>query len=275
MLNEILQKCPLGKETAYLTSYDPSLLFSIPRQQTRENINITSPLPFDGEDIWYAYELSWLDPKGKPHVAIAKYILPCSSPYLIESKSLKTYLHSFNNTSFKNASEVQLLLQKDLSKAAGTKVNVRVFLPKEFQNFQMKNFEGVCLDDLEITANVYNVDPLLLKTHPNSIEERLYSNLLKSNCLVTSQPDWGHVYIHYSGNQIDHDSLLKYIISYRNHNGFHEQCVERIFVDLQKYCQLEKLTVYGRYTRRGGVDINVFRSNWQKNIHNQDRLFRQ
>lgn len=256
-----LEKCPLGKQTAYKTSYDSSLLFSVSRKETRGRLSISLPPPFDGVDIWNAYELSWLNPKGKPLVAIAQYILPCSSPYLIESKSFKMYLHSFNQSHFSSVEEVRAIMEKDLSKAAGKQVKVHIWMPHEFKHLSSGEFEGDCLDGLDISTDVYEIDPSLLKTEPKQVEEKLYSNLLKSNCLVTMQPDWGHVYIHYRGKQIDHASLLKYIISYRNHNGFHEQCIEQMFMDILTHCKPEKLTVYGRYTRRGGLDISPYRSN--------------
>jgi 7-cyano-7-deazaguanine reductase len=276
MLKESLLECPLGKETPYLTHYDPSLLFGIPRAETREQIKILGPLPFKGADIWYAYELSWLNPKGKPIVAIAEMTFPCSSPNLMESKALKRYLHSFNQTKFKTILEVQNIMEQDLSASCKSTVKVNIIQPSQFKEyFALKDFDGTCLDELDVATDIYTIDPTLLKVNSSNVNENLYSNLLKSNCLVTNQPDWGHVYISYKGKQIDHGSLLKYIISYRNHDGFHEQCIERIFVDILNRCHPEQLTVYGRYTRRGGLDINPFRSNFEDEPSFNFRLFRQ
>lgn len=271
-----LKNSPLGKNTPYLTTYAPALLFAIPRRATREKNEVPNPPPFDGVDIWNAYELSWLTPSGKPVVAIGEITLPAQSPNLIESKSLKIYLHSFNQTPFKSVDEVQKTIQKDLSDSCGGTVTVRIFLPSDFSKLTMGNFAGESLDELEISTSQYQIDSSLLKVKSDKVvEECLYSHLLKSNCLVTSQPDWGYVSIQYKGPQIDRAALLKYIVSFRNHDGFHEQCIERIFMDILKVCRPEKLSVYGRYTRRGGLDINPFRSNWEQHPPHNMRLHRQ
>lgn len=260
----IEQQSPLGKVSAYIDTYDASLLFPIPRRIKRSELGIEDGLPFDGVDIWNAYELSWLNKKGKPIVAIADFSIPISSPNLIESKSLKLYLNSFNQTKFKDKSEVVRALAKDLTAAAGGDVQVNVVLLSETDaNSNIKNIDGFCIDDLDITVpeDGYTADPSMLKSSEKVVEETLVSHLLKSNCLVTGQPDWGSVVIRYKGPQIDHGTLLKYLISFRQHNEFHEQCVERIFVDLSKNCRCEELSVYARYVRRGGLDINPFRTN--------------
>lgn len=254
----------LGKQTQYCSQYDSSLLFPIPRKEKRDELNIDSTnLSFDGLDIWTAYEVSWLNSKGKPIVAIVDFAFPAESEYLIESKSFKLYLNSFNGTRFDNEQSVIDLWEKDLSNACGSVVSVDL-RKLEFDETLIGKLPGTNLDNLDIEVTQYSVDSSLLKVNGNElVTETLNSNLLKSNCLVTGQPDWGSVVIRYEGKQIDHESLLQYIISFREHNEFHEQCVERIFTDIKKYCQPEKLTIYARYTRRGGLDINPYRSNFE------------
>ena len=268
---------PLGKATVYKTEYDPQLLCPFPRQVKRDVIGITGTLPFGGYDIWNAFELSWLSPKGKPVVAMGEFHIPCESPNLIESKSFKLYLNSFNQTRFSDFSQVEERMVADLSRAAGAKVRVRLLDSDQFITEQIQVLPGKCIDDLDIDVSEYSLDPALLEdsTDPQQqVEEELHSHLLKSNCLVTNQPDWGSVSIRYHGSKIDPEALLRYLISFRQHNEFHEQCVERIFVDLMRHCQPEKLTVYARYTRRGGLDINPFRSNFETHVENL-RLARQ
>ncbi len=259
-----LENSPLGKDSCYDNDYDTNLLFAIPRQVKRDEIDVPQDLPFAGADIWNAYELSWLNNKGKPQVAIGEFIIPCTSKNIIESKSLKLYLNSFNQARFHHENHVKETLQNDLSQAVAAKVTVNIVTPREFTQQGMKELNGTCIDALDVMIDTYKTAPSLLGTmNTTLVEELLYSNLLKSNCLGTGQPDWGSVQIHYHGPKIDHEGLLKYIISFRNHNEFHEQCVERIFMDIMQYCQPEKLTVYARYTRRGGLDINPFRSNFE------------
>jgi 7-cyano-7-deazaguanine reductase len=278
----LLKESPLGKSIPYLTTYQPALLFAMPRAYARDQIGLKGACPFKGVDIWNAYEVSWLTPSGKPEVAILECAVPCHSLGLIESKSFKLYLHSFNQTTFSSREEVAGILKKDLSSVCEADVGISLFMPEEFKSLHMTdfadpNFKGRCLDSLDVQTDVYQVDAKLLQVESGAefVEERLYSDLLKSNCLVTGQPDWGHVLIHYAGKKIDHRSLLKYIISYRKHNGFHEQCIERMFMDLLSECKPEKLSIYGRYTRRGGLDINPFRSNWEEAPSANYRLYRQ
>jgi 7-cyano-7-deazaguanine reductase len=255
-----LKHTPLGKQAVYKDQYDPSLLFPIPRIDKRREIGIQAETPFHGVDIWYGYELSWLNQKGKPETALAVFTYPCDSSHLIESKSFKLYLNSFNQTRFSSREEVSRTLVKDLSQAAGKPVEVA--FP---ERLPLDTFKGICLDSQDIEVETYQVNPSLLGCEEEEeVEERLYSNLLKSNCLVTGQPDWGSVAIHYQGPRIDHAGLLKYIISFRQHLEFHEQCIERMFVDLLRECRCKKLTVFGKYTRRGGLDINPFRSNFEQ-----------
>lgn len=268
---------PLGKVTVYTAEYDPSLLCPFPRQIKRDVIGVTAELPFGGYDIWNAYELSWLNSKGKPVVAMGEFHIPCESPQLIESKSFKLYLNSFNQTRFDAFDQVEQLMAEDLSSAAGAQVRVRLLDSDQFVTEQIQSLPGICIDDLDVTIADYSLDPALLENAAEpgeKVSEELHSHLLKSNCLVTSQPDWGSVLIRYSGDRISREALLRYLISFRQHNEFHEQCVERIFVDLMRYCHPEQLTVYARYTRRGGLDINPFRSNFETRIANL-RLVRQ
>jgi len=268
---------PLGKETVYKAEYDPQLLCPFPRQIKRDVIGVTGELPFNGYDIWNAFELSWLNAKGKPVAAMGEFQIPCTSPNLIESKSFKLYLNSFNQTHFASFAQVEERMRIDLSQAAGGQVNVRLFDSDQFSTQQIQSLPGFCIDDLDITVDNYALEPALLEnsTDPQAwVDEELHSHLLKSNCLVTNQPDWGSVLIRYQGYKIDPEAVLRYLISFRQHNEFHEQCVERIFVDLMRYCKPEKLTVYARYTRRGGLDINPFRSNYEPSIDNL-RLARQ
>lgn len=269
-----LAKLSLGKATEYLECYTPDLLQAVPRSMNRVELNLSTDLPFSGTDRWNGYELSWLNPKGKPEVAIMRCEVPATSPNLIESKSFKLYLNSFNQSHFDSKESVAEALSKDLSKCAGEKVDITLFKAAEFSHMQIESFDAVSLDNLDIEINDYQLNPSYLATNSELVEETLSSDLLKSNCLITNQPDWGSVYIRYCGQQIDHEGLLRYIISFRQHNEFHEQCVERIFCDIMANCKPNKLSVYARYTRRGGLDINPFRSNFEK-IYSEARLARQ
>ncbi|MDP4534907.1 NADPH-dependent 7-cyano-7-deazaguanine reductase QueF [Alkalimonas collagenimarina] len=252
----------LGKETDYPRQYNPGLLQAVPRQIGRHELKLTEPLPFVGQDIWHAYELSWLNHKGKPVVALATFVVPFDSANLIESKSFKLYLNSLNQNRFRDLGQVYQLLKKDLSACAGSNVEVTLHNVNELQPFQPTWIQGSCLDDLDVEITDYQYQPelLQLKAHAEFKDERLFSHLLKSNCLITNQPDWASVFIHYRGPAICHESLLRYIVSFREHNEFHEQCVERIFSDIWRHCQPKFLAVYARYTRRGGLDINPLRS---------------
>lgn len=259
---------PLGKPTTYQAEYAPTLLFPIARAQKREEIGISGALPFFGVDIWNAYELSWLNLRGKPQIAIATFTVPADSPNIIESKSFKLYLNSFNQTRLANADALLALLRADLSAGFGAPVQVQLTMPNAFSTLRMGELEGLLLDRLDIEVNEYQPNPALLKaSHDEAmVEETLVSHLLKSNCLVTGQPDWGSVQIRYVGAQIDQARLLQYLIGFRNHNEFHEQCVERIFMDIMRACRPQKLAVYARYTRRGGLDINPWRSNFSTGV---------
>ena len=258
-----MQHLTLGKEVTYSDKYDPSLLQAVPRSLSRNAIKLPCKLPFSGSDIWNGYELSWLNHKGKPNVAILRCEVPITSPNLIESKSFKLYLNSFNQTKFHSQTQVEQHLAKDLSQCAGEPVSVTVIPSSQFADITFGKFEGTLLDDIDIDVTDFDITPELLKTSEDKTLETLVSHLLKSNCLITNQPDWGSVLIKYSGDRIDHEGLLKYLISFRQHNEFHEQCVERIFYDIMQQCAPKQLTVYARYTRRGGLDINPFRSNFE------------
>jgi 7-cyano-7-deazaguanine reductase len=270
-------KSELGQVSSTDLNYNPDRLFAIPRIAKRKEIGIQNHLPFFGFDCWNHYEVSWLNEKGKPCVAVAEIIYDCATPYLIESKSLKLYFNSFNNTQFKDIDTVRKTVEQDLSKRLEGDVHVRILYLREKELSRIQTaLTGECIDDLDVICNVYLVKPDYLFTEESRVEETLYSDLLKSNCLVTNQPDWGSVQISYEGMKINREGLLKYLVSFRNHNEFHEQCIERIFVDIMNYCKPDRLTVYGRYTRRGGLDINPYRSTEKMHPQNQNpRLVRQ
>lgn len=276
----------LGKASAYIDQYDASLLFPISRQPKRNEIGVSAAPLFMGADLWTAYELSWLNAKGKPQVALAHITLPADSPNIIESKSFKLYLNSLNNTRLQGQDHgvqaLHELLSHDLSDAAGARVAVKIeSFPLSMERDKrpmIAAFDGVPLDRLDIECSHYTPAPQLLSVidpDEQAIEETLYSDLLKSNCLVTGQPDWGSVQIAYFGAPIDHTGLLQYIVSFRNHNEFHEQCVERIFMDIWTHCKPTRLTVYARYTRRGGLDINPFRTSHPQVLPANVRMVRQ
>ena len=256
----------LGKQVDYEFEYNPDLLQGVPRSLSRDTLNLAgSGLPFDGIDTWTGYELSWLNLKGKPNVAILECHVPITSKNLIESKSFKLYLNSFNQTKFASAEDVRQVLQADLSACAGEPVEVKLILPEQFSSLQFQEFNGTLLDSLDVEIDQYspNTQYLTVMKSEAGVQETLVSHLLKSNCLITSQPDWASIQIRYEGRAIEHEGLLKYLISFRQHNEFHEQCVERIYNDIMQHCQPDKLTVCARYTRRGGLDINPFRSNYE------------
>lgn len=272
-----LKSLKLGQKTEYASQYDRTLLQPVPRALNRDGLGITQKQPFTiGADIWTAYEISWLNEKGLPQVAIADIYLDYQSQNLIESKSFKLYLNSFNQSKFANSNAVQQTMQRDLSECAQGDVKVRLNPVAVYDSQKINHLQGDCIDEqnIEITSYEFNADWLKDCVSDEIVEEKLVSHLLKSNCLITNQPDWGTLHIHYVGKKIDHEKLLRYVVSFRQHNEFHEQCVERIFCDLMHYAKPEKLTVYARYTRRGGLDINPFRSNFE-NLPENLRLARQ
>jgi len=277
----LLSNLSLGKKSQYAKVYSPQLLQAIPRSLNRDKLGLKPDnLPFNGKDWWDLYEVSYLNKKNKPEVAIGRCEIPASSINIVESKSFKLYLNSLNFTNFNCIDDVSRTIADDLSDLLQTRVKVSLYNPSISEVadslFSVHLPQGICLDSLDISVNEFDYNPEILTDCISDavVKEELYSNLMKSNCLVTGQPDWGSVYIKYEGNQIDREKLLKYIISYRNHNEFHEMCVERIFCDILKYCRPEKLTVYARYTRRGGIDINPFRSNFESEMP-FSRLIRQ
>ena len=273
----------LGKTSAYADQYAPELLYPIPRSAKRLELGLTDTLPFLGADMWTAFELSWLGPRGKPQLALAHITVPCESSHIIESKSLKLYLNSYNNTVFADAAAVLTRLRADLSEAAWrgavvqSSVGVRLLVPELFDREPVQELDGLSLDRLDVECRQYTPAPELLRTAAAEppVTEVLTSRLLKSNCLVTGQPDWGSVQISYSGAPIDQEGLLQYLVSFRNHHEFHEQCVERIFMDIWQRCQPTKLAVYARYTRRGGLDINPFRTSYARALPPNVRTARQ
>jgi 7-cyano-7-deazaguanine reductase len=277
------EQSQLGKPVPYADRYDPSLLFPIARAPKREEIGIAGAPPFFGADLWTAYEVSWLNRRGKPQLAIAHFTVPCETPNIVESKSLKLYLGSFNSTEFAGPDAVRERLRADLSEAvwrgapAPATIGVRFVLPDMFDAEQVQELDGLSLDRLDIECTHYTPAPELLTTTVDEqpVEEVLTSNLLKSNCLVTGQPDWGSIQIRYSGPQIEQGGLLRYLVSFRNHNEFHEQCVERIFMDLWRRCKPSRLAVYARYTRRGGLDINPLRTSHPMQLPPNVRTARQ
>ena len=292
---------PLGQVSAYADQYDATLLFPIARAGKRAEIGIaaasstpTNTAPFFGADLWTAFELSWLNLRGKPQVALAHFTVPCETTNIIESKSLKLYLNSFNNTRFADVDVVKTRLRTDLSEAVWRNVEatpntvtapatppgsigVRILLPDLFDREPVYELDGLSLDrlDVECTHRAPASGLLRAEQLEAPVSEVLTSNLLKSNCLVTGQPDWASVQISYTGAPIDHEGLLQYLVSFRNHNEFHEQCVERIFMDIWRRCQPLKLAVYARYTRRGGLDINPFRTSYPQALPGNTRTARQ
>ncbi|WP_039055400.1 NADPH-dependent 7-cyano-7-deazaguanine reductase QueF [Enterobacter sp. Bisph1] len=262
--HQALAGLTLGKSTDYRDTYDASLLQGVPRSLNRDPLGLQADnLPFRGADIWTLYELSWLNEKGLPQVAVGQVELDHASVNLVESKSFKLYLNSFNQTRFASWQAVRDTLQRDLSACAQGEVSVVLYRIDELEGQPVAHFHGTCIDEQDIEIDNYNFDAALLTDAAGDkiVEETLVSHLLKSNCLITHQPDWGSVQIVYRGAQIDREKLLRYLVSFRHHNEFHEQCVERIFTDIQRFCRPEKLSVYARYTRRGGLDINPWRTN--------------
>ena len=279
----------LGKVSGYIDHYDASLLFPIARSVKRDELGITGAAPFFGADMWTAFELSWLNLRGKPQLALAHITVPCETPNIIESKSFKLYLNSFNNTRFADVPAVKARLRADLGEAAWRdlargpsgaapgSIGLSLLLPDQFDRQAVYELDGLSLDRLDVECTRYTPAPDLLKVLPaeSPVSEVLVSNLLKSNCLVTGQPDWGSVQISYTGDPIDQEGLLQYLVSYRDHNEFHEQCVERIFMDIWTRTKPMKLAVYARYTRRGGLDINPFRTSYPQALPANVRTARQ
>ncbi|KAB2825209.1 NADPH-dependent 7-cyano-7-deazaguanine reductase QueF [Aliivibrio finisterrensis] len=272
-----LKSLTLGQKTEYKHNYEPELLQAVPRSLNRDDLDLGDELPFQGCDVWTLYELSWLNQNGLPQVAVGDVTLPATSPNLVESKSFKLYLNSFNQTKFASWDDVTSTLIKDLSACAGGEVKVKIYPVQAYSQQPIVDMTGECIDNQDIVIDNYEFDAEYLEssTSDDVVEETLHSHLLKSNCLITNQPDWGSVEISYTGNKIDREKLLRYLISFRQHNEFHEQCVERIYTDIMKFCKPNSLTVFARYTRRGGLDINPFRSSHLEKPEHNLRLARQ
>lgn len=292
----ILERSLLGRPTAYVSQYDPSLLYPIPRLGQRQALGLNESLPFMGADMWTSYELSWLNLKGKPQVALVRFVVPVDSPCIVESKSVKLYLNSFSQSKFESAQAVQEAIARDIGQAVwsvpqnqGSKrgldqfqsvnqnLSVTLLAPEQFDAESIVALPGLSLDRLDIECTHYQPTASLLGADETQsmVTQTLTSDLLKSNCLVTGQPDWGSVQITYTGHPLNEEGLLKYLVSFRDHNEFHEHCVERIFVDIWQSCKPIKLSVYARYTRRGGVEINPFRSSFAQPMPKLFRTARQ
>jgi 7-cyano-7-deazaguanine reductase len=266
-------KSPLGEKSAYPATYSPALLHPISRAENRQVLGISGAWPFHGEDLWNAYELTWLDGRGKPCVATAELRVPANSPNIIESKSMKLYLNSHAMAGYAGPEEIRAVIANDLSESAAAPVAVRLIPLSDAA--ALRDLPGVCIDDEDVDCESTDADPgLLACTANDAVNEELHSHLLRCLCPVTDQPDMGGLLIRYRGRPIDRGALLRYIVSYRNHNDFHESCVERIFLDIRQRCEPEALTVYARYNRRGGIDINPFRSDFETTAENI-RLARQ
>ena len=267
---DIIKQSLLGKTTEYKDQYDPSLLYGVPRQLNRDSIGLFDPqqLPFKGYDTWYGYELSWLNAKGKPVVALAKFEFDYRNINIVESKSFKLYLNSFNQTKFDSRQTVLEHLQQDLAKCAQGTVTVTLFAPDDNAHFTPQKLPGVCLDDADIDIDNYQFDSSILSldsTAGRQVNHQIFhSHLLKSNCLITNQPDWASVVIDYLGPSLDEQALLRYLISFRQHNEFHEQCVERLYNDIYQLAKPQYLSVVAYYTRRGGLDITPYRCSEEK-----------
>ena len=269
-----MNKLPLGKATEYPREYAPQVLCPVARSEARDSMGVGVHLPFSGVDIWNAYELTWLDTSGKPRVGIATLTVPASSPNLVESKSLKLYLGSLAMSRYGSAGDLSAIIARDVSNTAGADVDVVIQPATDAKHLAIAALPGICIDDGLLRDDPRNPDAALLQVGDEPAEENLHSHLLRSLCPVTGQPDTGSVLIHYSGPRIDRDSLLTYFVSFREHQDFHEACVERMFLDIKARCGRERLTVYARYNRRGGIDINPFRSDCDDLAENL-RLWRQ
>jgi len=261
LLRDELAAAPLGHSTGYPDRYDASLLFAVPRAPQRAEIGIAGALPFAGSDAWTAYEHSWLDGRGKPQIAVVVFEVSVTSPSIVESKSVKLYLGSFAQSRFSDAGEVAAALARDLSAATGAPVHATLVPPVEFARLRLAEPPGESLDGIDIAIDRYEVDPAFLAAAGANVSESLRTDLFRSVCPVTGAPDYASIAIAYRGPRIDRGGLLRYLVSYRRHAGFHEHCAERIFVDVAAACRCEALTVHARFTRRGGVDINPLRTN--------------
>ena len=264
----------LGRHTPVVEVYSPELLYPIPRAEGRSSLEFSEKLPFYGMDVWYAYEMSWLDAHGRPVARVGRFNVPADSPNLVESKSFKLYLNSLNNTNFASDEAAKSCILADITAAAGADVTLELFLPDDAA-LAGHTLNGVCLDDNSVSVDAAQPQASMIELEQGAaVEQQVFSHLLRSLCPVTGQPDWATVWLHYRGTPIDHSSLLSYIIAYRQHQEFHEQCVERMFRDIQHRCQPEFLHIQAFYTRRGGLDISPFRST-EEGARPRPRLNRQ
>lgn len=275
-MSDLLKNTPLGQASPYVDTYTPGLLYPVPRAEARDGLGVSmDALPFHGVDVWHAYELSWLDGRGKPVVVMAEFTVPCSSQYLIESKSFKLYLNSFANSRFDSRQAVIALLEQDLSACAGGPVEVLLQSLEDAVHTPWMELNGTLVDRFDLDIEHYDYQPTLLQTEQGAEQsDQLISHLLRSRCPVTGQPDWATLIVRYTGAPISAASVLRYVVSLRNHEGFHEQIIERIYLDIMAQCSPRQLSVYGRFTRRGGLDINPFRSNYE-NLSVSQRTVRQ
>ena len=272
----LLEEAPLGKKSNYHNQHNAELLFPISREKSRKAIHIEGKLPFTGYDLWNAYEISWINKKGKPMVAMAEIVVPVESLFILESKSVKLYFNSLNNSKFEGWEEVEKLIKKDFEHFIRHPIEVRL-LPLEHENLKFDSLKGFILDELDIDFNDKEQvnKTAYLAVSDEYTEEKLSSHLLKANCLVTGQPDWGSIEIHYKGLKIDRKGLLRYIISYREQQAISEQLIEKIYLDILAYCAPSELSIFGRFTRRGGIDINPYRTNGSLEKKPYQRLARQ
>jgi 7-cyano-7-deazaguanine reductase len=269
------QKNPLGQATEYPDQYSPELLYAIARIDARLALGLDGDLPFHGVDIWNAWELTWLDNNGLPQAATAEIVVAADSVNIVESKSLKLYLGSFAMSRFESHRDVEAVLTQDLTACSGADVYVTIRQPASPDSAAVSRLPGQSLDTVTVSCDRYEVSSSLLRADASRlVTEDLNSDLLRSLCPVTGQPDIASVLVSYRGPQIERESLLRYIVSFRQHQDFHEACVERMFMDIREHCGAEQLTVYARYQRRGGIDINPFRSNFEATAPNS-RLWRQ
>ena len=253
---------PLGRPVSAIKTYDPEQLHSIPRMIGRKQIGIAGDgfLPFMGEDIWNCWELSWLNSDGKPAIAVAEIRIPATTPNMVESKSLKLYLNGFSMTRMSSLESLRETIARDIGRIVKEPVSVQLILPEAFGKLRIMEPEGICIDRQKIPITEFFLNPELLIVEKRKVSETLFSRLVRTNCPVTGQPDWATVCLTYTGPRILQDSLLRYFVSFRQHKGFHESCVETMFCHILQRCRPESLTIGARFTRRGGIDINPFRS---------------
>ncbi|HET7098449.1 MAG TPA: NADPH-dependent 7-cyano-7-deazaguanine reductase QueF [Casimicrobiaceae bacterium] len=266
---------PLGRAATYAERYDPDLLFAVERAPQRALLELGTDLPFRGADVWNAYEASWLDAQGKPEIAIVTFVVPADSPRLVESKSVKLYLASFNQERVASAAEARATIARDLSNATGAAVAVTLTLPQDFAKLRHAEPAGECIDALTLSGVHDALAPESLSSAGPVVSEALHSQLFRSVCPVTGQPDYASVELAYRGTRIDRAGLLAYLVSFRRHPGFHEHCVELIFTDVWRRCRPEALSVHARFTRRGGIDINPYRTSGDEPPPSNARTARQ